>query len=265
MTIDRWLALIGVLLGAAGCVLAVWFYRRSEKKRIPTFVVHPNKRLLAHPALAQVELMSIQHNNRNVGNNGITELQIHFWNSGNLPLLQSDILEQFAIHIPATILYFEVIKLSRSVVHLQLSRSTKSDEELILSFTVLEPGDGGTLRIVYDGLPEEPIAFTGACVGAMRPTVLPSDPMYFSSISNRIYNAFEIPIMVLLITGVVFPTVFGITWVIRRLFGERVLVIVSLVVMSLLLIWVVTTVIWNQYKRITAKYVPPDVRTESQR
>ena len=261
MTLDRWLALIGILFGAAGCGLAVWFFRRSEKRRIPTFLVHPERKLLADPALTQLEGLSLLHADRKVGEKGITEVQIYFWNSGNLPLLQSEILEPFVIRIAEQILAFAITKVSRPVVHLQ-ARAEPPEGGIALSFAVLEPGDGGTLQVVFAGPPATRIDFAGACVGAAKPAVLPSDPMFLNAPAERFIKSAKSIIWTLSLTAVVVAVFWGFSWGAARLLSERAASIATVVFDFGLAAVGLAFLFWAHYERPAGKYVPPDVRSE---
>ena len=265
MTVDRWLGVVGAIgtvFGIVGCILAWYFFRRSEKSRIPTFVAHPHRRVLVQPALGRLREFSVLHQNRRVGENGITEVLIYFWNSGTLPVLHSEVLKQFTIRIHAEILHYSISKLSRDIVNLQASCSDEVPrEKLILSFGVLEPGDGATIQIIYDGFPDVQVEFDGACVGAAKPTVLPADPIYFTTRPRRLLSMFE-PLIGATVFGLTFSVVFsGLVWIVKRLFGEVVLGIAFFVLLGAGTLAALAAMLWVSYRKVAAKYIPPDIRS----
>lgn len=72
-------------------------------------------------------------------------------------------MEPFEIFVAAdAILDFSVPTSSRKSVDFRVDYDEGSVNVLRLSFSVLEPGDGATVRIVYDGPEETDIEFRGA-------------------------------------------------------------------------------------------------------
>jgi hypothetical protein len=114
-----------------------------------------------------------------VGHNGISEATIFFWNSGTLPILADEVLEPYTITIRnVPILAHSVLKSSRDVIGMKLSYLGEDEDRLELGFAVLEPGDGVSIRLIFDGPPTSKIAFSGACLESRKPTVLEPDPIY---------------------------------------------------------------------------------------
>jgi hypothetical protein len=264
MTLDRWLAVIGVIAsGLLSWIISRYFYKRSDKRRIPTFVVQSTK-VLMESGLRSIEDLSVRFGRIEVGEEGITEAKIYFWNSGAAAILRSEVLEPYTITLRgAPILAFSVLKQSRDVIGLQLSRVGEDGEALELGFAVLEPGDGATLQIVYDGPPKTAIEFKGACLNAPKPTVLPPDPIYSLPVFKRFTNidrgllAFAmLPIAVIVLMG-------GPAWIVRRYFGDRGLKLFFVFIVGLFFgctITVIVTAVWIHLKRMTAPYLPPDVK-----
>jgi len=265
MTIDRWLTLS---LFIVGCVVT-WFvsrhfYRRSDKRRTPTFVVRPERKVLVAADFASVTKFSVLYEGGEVGKKGITEARIYFWNSGTLPILSADVLEPFTISMPGDILSCSVLKSSRDVIALRVSVKDFifDNQRMELRFAVLEPGDGATVQAIYDGPPDGKIEFTGACVGAAKPVVLPPDNIYFTSVASRL-NQMYAPFYLGLLAVVPILIFFGVSWVLRRFLGERATAIIGWTFfgcIGTLIVFVVGAMLWDQYRKIKAPYLPPDVR-----
>lgn len=262
MTTDRWLTVIGIV---ASCFLS-WlisrhFYRRSDKRRIPTFVVRPSRKTLVDPGLKSVDGWSVLLEDREVGVRGITEAQIYFWNSGTLPILQNEILEPFIISFPEPILRCSVLKSNRDAIGMGVSvpELIYENKLLLIRFTVLEPGDGATIQVIYDGPPDAQIEFKGACVGAAKPTVLPPDNVYFIPLSKRLFDIYGILLGVPAL-AILFAILIGIGWVVRRFLGEHVLNGVMIGFFFTVLTLGFGSMLWDQYKKITAPSTPPDIR-----
>jgi hypothetical protein len=218
MTLDRWLTVLGVLAsGLLSWMVSRYFYRRADKRRTPTFVVKPGRISLSEAGLSRVEGLSLLHGGRQVGGDGITEAHVYFWNSGTLPILQDEILEPFTLSLPVSILHYSVLKSSRDVVGFRVSGSGDvPPKSLTFQFSVLEPGDGATIRIVYDGPVRTQIDFRGACLDAPKPTVLPPDNVYFIPRSDRIFQATVPWILMPIAAAVLFGLLLGLGWVAKR-------------------------------------------------
>ncbi len=178
MTLDRVLAILGLLGTVCGVLLAVYFFRRSEKKRVPTFLVDPRRQDLVLSDLFKFPGFSVFHNDQEIHKIGLTFVRVFFWNSGALPILRQEVLRPFVIRMNSNVRYFEMAKASRDVVGMQLTLDDNG-KELKIEFNLLEPDDGATIGIIHEGGSNTKVDFEGACVGARKPTVLPSDSLHF--------------------------------------------------------------------------------------
>jgi hypothetical protein len=260
MTLDRWVTVLGVLAsGLFSWLVSRYFYRRSDKRRIPTFVIKPGRTPLSQAGLRQVESLAVLHEGRQVGAQGITEAQVYFWNSGTLPILKDEILEPFTLSLPVSILHYSVLKSSREVVGFQVSASDDvPPRSLAFHFSVLEPGDGATIRVIYDGPLRTQIEFTGACLDAPKPMVLPPDNVYFTSRSDRIFQA-TVPWIVFPIgAALVFGLLAGVVWVAQRFIPVWLGRTFLLGALSVL----IGSILWHELRQLWAKYVPPDIKPE---
>jgi hypothetical protein len=263
MTPDRWIAAASLAIGIIGIAMAVYFYRRTEKKRVPTFMVNPRRRNLVQPELAKFDKFSLLYDGTEVGKSGITAIQVYFWNSGSLEILSSQVLKPYSISISdGRILSWSIIKTNRGVILPQLVRADENFNSLRLSFAVLEPGDGAVIEIVYDGPPDAKVEIDGVCVGSHRPTVLPSDGRSFSTRPKQIFDAYSDFIMPIFIFGPLGLIFYGVIWIAKKLFSERTILIVALVFLGCAVVSFIWVFIRDQYSRATRKYVPPDIRPD---
>jgi hypothetical protein len=260
MTFDRWLAVIGIVVGGViSWLISRYFYRRSDKRRIPTFVLQATK-VLAEPELADINDLSVICKGQEAGRHGVSEALIYFWNSGTLPILQNEVLEPYVISLPVRILGYSV-KWTRDVVGMQLSIS-EGNSSLTLRFTVLEPGDGAVFRLAFDGPRKTKIEFKGACLDAPKPTVLPPDPIYALRGFRRFIQTYEVVVAALAMLAISLAAG-GVMWGLRRFFGTHVQVTVSWVLFSafvLLALFGLTYAFIQSVKRMTAPYVPPEIK-----
>src|SRR5437762_9590846 len=98
MTLDHLLWATAVVAGIVGSWLITrHYYRRSVyAKRVPTFIVQSTFPVVV-PGLSNIPGLSVALRGREIGKEGITQARIYFWNSGTLPILQSEILEPYTI------------------------------------------------------------------------------------------------------------------------------------------------------------------------
>ena len=263
MTPDRWIAAASMALGIIGIAMAVYFYRRTEKKRVPTFMVHPWRRSLVQPELAKFENFSLLYDGTEVGKRGITAIQVYFWNSGSLEILSSQVLKPYSISISdGRILSWSIIKTNRGVIQPQLVRADENFNSLRLSFAVLESGDGAVIEIVYDGPPSAKVEIDCVCVGSHRPTVLPSDGRSFSTRPKQFLDAYQDFIFPILLFGPLGLIFYGIIWIVQRLFNQRTSLIIILVPFGCAVASLIWIFIRDQYSRAKRKYVPPDIKPD---
>jgi hypothetical protein len=207
--------------------------------------------------------LSVKYDGEDIGKNGIAEAKIYFWNSGTLPILQDEILDPYVISLPVRILAHRVLKSNREVVGFSVSHE-KSSNELALHFAVLEPGDGATLVLLFDGPRNTEIKFKGACLNAPKPTVLPPDPIYFRPPGLRRFGeTYGSLLLIVLFPVVAAFTVVGFGWVIQRIFGEHAVSMLRIIVLLFFAFIVLLGLLaasWQHFKRMTAPYLPPDVK-----
>jgi hypothetical protein len=269
MTPDRWftvwfsIACVAVG-GLISWILARYYYRRADKRRIPTFAVSKKQKVLASPELFGVDGISILENDQPKKPTYIRELLVYFWNSGTLAIQPSEVLEPFTVRLPSPILQWEVLKISRPVVRLQVGAEPLSG--LRIDFSVLEPNDGATIRIVYEGEEASP-TFRGTCLDVARPTVLPPADFYIQTRWQRIQNSplFAVPVMVtvgLILVGVAK----GLSWIANKLPW------LHLDILGTVLVWLFfgcfvagglitfITSISKDAKKILSTYIPPDIK-----
>src|ERR1035437_1683144 len=194
--------------------MAVYFYRRTEKKRVPTFMVNPRRRNLVQPELAKFDKFSLLYDGTEVGKSGITAIQVYFWNSGSLEIQSSQVLKPYSISISdGRILSWSIIKTNRGVIKPQLVRADENLNSLSLSFAVLEPRDGAVIEIIYDGPLAAKVEIDGVCIGSHRPMVLPSDGRSFSTRPKQFLEPYIGLIAVTLMACIGMPIMYGVIWI----------------------------------------------------
>lgn len=273
MTPDLWLWVGGIFLsGLISWIVARHYYRRSEKKRAPTFITRSVKTLV-DSTFHKIGGFSVvwkglaQGRDMEVGTDGISEATIIFWNSGTLPILAEEILEPYTVTMKnVPILEYSILKASRAVVGPKLTRLGDDGDRLELGFSVLEPGDSVTIKIVFDGPHATKIVFSGACLECRKPMILPPDPIYSVPVAKRFRDSYKNAAFFVLTVGGgcagAFGLLGGIAWTVKKLFGEHVadMFVRTLVYLFLAFLFLMfVALIWEHFKRMTAPYLPPDI------
>ena len=267
MSVDRWLILISLVITIGAVLFSIWAYRRGEKRRIPTVVKAPAPEVLVKSVVSRLAGFSVTYNGKSVGNNGVTALFIYFWNDGQLPILQSDVISPYTVSFPkeVRILDLAVTKSTRSIlgIEVQVTSNNSESDSVVIKFAVLEPGDGLKLQIIFDGPPDSQIIFEGSCIGSAKLRVLAPDWTYFVSRSKRFEDTY-MPLVVTVIGAAIVGCLTGIFNLIGRFVNPTFthpLVIVLFVLLGFCILWAIGYVFYGWYKKWTAASVPPEIRS----
>jgi hypothetical protein len=257
------LAIVGIFASALlSWLITRYYYRRSDKKRVPTIIVQTTN-TLSEAALTAIPEVTLRHRGLDIGREGINEATIYFWNSGTLPIRKDEVLELYTVTLPGRILAHSVLKSTRAVVAMLARTDANAPDTLTFDFAVMEPGDGATVRVVYDGPRTKAIIVGGACLDLHRPMILPPNPIYSVPIAKRFRDTYGGIGLLLLVVSGAGATVAGLGWATQRLFGARAVQIFAISFFGLLLVGVgagVVINVWEHFKRMTAPYLPPDVK-----
>lgn len=91
-----------------------------------------------------------------------------FWNSGNQPILSTDVLRNVKIMVDdkdTTILSAQIEKVSRTVTDCAVNVDETSNKSFDLTFKVLEPGDGCNIKLFYTGTEYPKFKVIGDLIG----------------------------------------------------------------------------------------------------
>jgi hypothetical protein len=184
LNLDQWIGVVGSLIGIIGICLAIFYGRKSEKRRIPTFVEQPGRDLLCRKILTAFPNFLLTHGGQSLAGSDVVGFRVQFWNSGNLPILDGEILKPFTFSLPAEcqILNTQLVMQSRDEVK---ARITVSERTIALSFAVLEPDDGVNIQVIYAGPTDAALDFQGACLGAATPKVLQGSDAIYTPLRER--------------------------------------------------------------------------------
>jgi hypothetical protein len=164
---------IGYLLAILSVIVGVYvsyhYYEKSVQQRLPLFVVD------WLPATVYDTTHDIKVPIKVTGEDGkpLTS-SVHvatnvFWNSGNLPITNKEILEPIQITLTADLLSVAVVKQSRNVVECAVDQIAVRAFEI--RFRILEQDDGCQIRIFYSGLISPEYSIRGEIVGVKKLTI----------------------------------------------------------------------------------------------
>ena len=264
MTVDRWIAVISLVIGFAAVIFGIWAYKRGEKRRVPTFVTSTTPEALVKPVVSQLKDFSITHKGIPVGGSGVTSVYIYFWNDGELPILRADVISPYKITFPkgVRILDIATTTATRPILGIKSTIISNQDSEsLEIEFDVLEPADGLKLQVIYDGPQDTQLAFEGSCIGSFKVKVLAPDPTYFVSRRQRFENALG-PVDGLLFVGATVGLIVGAEHLMSKYVkNDSLIEYCFFVLFGLLALCLMGVVIREQYKKWTASTVPPEIRS----
>lgn len=273
MSVDRWLAVLGLTVAVLGIPFTVivsrYYYRRSDKKRVPTFVIQSRKALSQATLTSSAAKLTVLYDGKEVGREGITEAKIYFWNSGTMPIRTEDVLRPYTISSSVPILSYSIVKFSREITGLSIQRVTENEIKLV--FSALEGGDGCTLTIVYDGPTSTGIEFNGAVLDSRKPLVLPPHDSYAVPKSKRLLEAsawfLVVPAGLLLsLAGIAIIAGIGkvLEYLLSKVLGqttsESVLSFIGWIFIAALFLIAIGANAWSRIRRVNDPYLPPDVK-----
>ena len=266
MNADRWIAVVSLTVGVGAVLFSYWVYRRGEKRRVPTMVAAPSTVVLVKPEVSRLKDFSVTHDGKIVGVNGVTATFIYFWNDGKLPILRADVTSPYTISLPkgVQILNLAVTRSTRPV--LGIEAHVVSNEEgtdcVEISFSVLEPGDGLKVQIIFDGPSDSQVVFAGSCLGSSKVRVLTPEWTYFQSRTKR-FEATYTPFMIALGLVAVCSGLGGLISLAAKFVGpsrQHYLLSGLLVLFGVYALWLAGIVLHGWYKRWSASSVPPEIR-----
>jgi hypothetical protein len=151
---------IVVLVGVIGAVasiiaipLAIYLYRRGDKRLGLAYKIHPVRTQIVRAGAAS--RLSVIHDGRKIKTD-ITAVHLAIWNQGRESIRQGDMLRPLIIQTEdhAPILEASIRMATRDVIGLKLDESKCDLGQLDVSWDILEKDDGGIVQIIYEGPPE---------------------------------------------------------------------------------------------------------------
>ncbi len=164
--------MLAVITIAASFIVGHYFYKKSISSPEPVFLLDPVRtKIIESNRLVDTPLRVVRANGDEIKGN-VTSVRFYFWNNGRKSIKKSNILEPLVITLDdpnGEILDYKILKLSRKVVKPVVSlNSVDPNKSLLLSFAILEQGDGLTGQVIYRGEPEGKLVICGTIEGVRK-------------------------------------------------------------------------------------------------
>ena len=152
-------------------------------------MVDPVKGLLVDAESKRLSGLEILFKGEPVIDQFVMSTRLYIWNSGNSPLLKSEILEpiRFEIREKASILDTRILVRSRSVTGIDLDFDEIFGNTTI-DFSIMEPEDGAAIQVIYAGPKDAAIEITGGSIIGVKE--IKSLPLYRQNPTDRIIGLF---------------------------------------------------------------------------
>ena len=156
--------LTGTVISVVGVLLAVYFYFQSAKYRDFVYMVNPAKAVVVKSG--QASRLKVLVGSKELRGD-VTAAQFAFWNQGKESIRAADVLQPVVIEAdpPVAILEATVRKQSREIICIVIDERAAAEGKLLLSWNILEGGDGAVVQLVYAGGPDVRFAAHGVIEG----------------------------------------------------------------------------------------------------
>jgi hypothetical protein len=199
---------LGLLFGlttVVGFVLAYYWHAQSVQERAPRYYVAPDRTRIVDNSIPAPPQLQVLYKGNSLSTN-VSALALYFWNDGKLSIKAADVLEPLRVELDPSceIIDARIVKVSRSVTKFagEISGARNS---LLLSFNILEQGDGALLQIIYIGKPDTAVRVAGTIEGAGTPqrlTANQSKQKDRRQLKAAVYIGwFSVPLMTALFVG----------------------------------------------------------------
>jgi hypothetical protein len=166
----NWVNVVSVLFGVIGMIgtgYTIFGYYISARAPLPVFNVEPNRIEVVRSTGLRDTPLRVLHADGSPLAADVISTTAYLWNAGNAPIRSEQVLEPLLVHLEnGTILDFRVTAVSRPATQLSVSRHARAEANTLeIDFRILEPGDGLTMQILYEGSVEAAIDISGTIEG----------------------------------------------------------------------------------------------------
>lgn len=166
---QHWLSICGVgglVVGAAGIVVALVLHRQARSQRMPRYLTH-SIALLGSDSVLSPEV-TVQHRGQDLPQ--VTMTRVALWNAGRAAIRYEDVPQGGALRIrfpnPVQVVRASVRSRTDELNKLSVHASPfpAPSQELLLRFAYLDAGDGGLIEVVHTGPVSQDVSVAGKII-----------------------------------------------------------------------------------------------------
>jgi hypothetical protein len=159
-----YLLVLSWIITVISIFVAVFFYLESRDVPQLAYTIKPVRGIVVRGGKSSK--LTVQYAERKVETD-ITAAQLVLWNEGKHAIKRAAILRPIIIHTEtnAPILEASIKKTTNEIIGLKLNHEENQQDRVIVSWDILEQGEGGTIQIVYEGSPDMKLLIDGAVEG----------------------------------------------------------------------------------------------------
>lgn len=158
--------IVAILSVIASGIISWYFYDQSLQFKVPTYSSDPFPSVVFKAKKENDFPFKVTTNDGKPISENIYLATHYFWNNGDKPILNSDILDDLTVKFKSTnfeILSAAISKESRKVVNCAVDAIKQN--EIRIQYKVLEKGDGCAIDILYIGDKSVEVDISGTIIG----------------------------------------------------------------------------------------------------
>lgn len=160
---------IGSIFGLIGIILSIYFYSLSKQERVPVFEVSKFPTLIADTNDLNESKIKVLDSNDHLIEGEVWSLEFIFYNIGNIPLKDEEILKNLEIRLTdfySVVLDYRINIQSRPDI---IEGSLKElSNGLLLEYKILEEDDFIRGQIIFNGNSKTSLKLTGTLEGVKK-------------------------------------------------------------------------------------------------
>ncbi|HWM23760.1 MAG TPA: hypothetical protein VNP98_02975 [Chthoniobacterales bacterium] len=160
---------VSLVIAIAGVVLSIYFYFAQRESKAISFIADPKRALLVSPKhLPTTRITLFDQDGKRIAGD-VYSVDLYLWNSGTKTIDGPDVINPIIVNLPlgTRLLDLQPIHVSRqSVTQMAASALKRPDGDAIqFHFNTLEPGDGISASLLYEGEQDADFLIKGGVKG----------------------------------------------------------------------------------------------------
>lgn len=163
-----WITLLSLLLTSASLLLAIHFYLRGRKQKLPKYALRSSS--LVRGLVNRVQGLEVLYGGRQIED--LTVSRIAFWNAGRETINYADVatIDPIIVQIGggAKILEAKII-LAKNPANQFRIRKSEEENQIQIEFEYIDQHEGLIIQFFHTGIDDSNIRLKGTIKGAPRP------------------------------------------------------------------------------------------------